>query len=345
MRPASREAPPGEELPADVDEPYPPSRVWLHVLLFALTFFSTTAAGALVANKESIFPLTTGLSFSLPLMAILTCHELGHYVAARLHGVHASLPFFIPLPPQIGLFGTMGAVISQEGTTDRRKLMDIGAAGPLAGLLVALPVLYYGISQSEVTVLKGIGMQEGNSVLYAALKYVVKGAWLPGEGRDVFLHPTAWAGWAGLLITMINLLPIGQLDGGHIATAYFGNRYRRMSRVVHQVLPWLALGSFAWVYHRAQVESGGRPLPGGYTPLIIAIGAALPWFAWFLMILVLGRLSRGLDHPLVDDATPLPRSRRVVFWVVLVTFVLIFMPVPIRYGIGLLPALEGGVAR
>ena len=110
MRPALKDAPTGGEQGAvEVDESPPPSKVWLHVLLFALTVLTTTATGALFANRgQSIFPLVNGLSFSLPLMAILTCHELGHYFAARLHGVHASLPFFIPLPPQVGLFGTMG---------------------------------------------------------------------------------------------------------------------------------------------------------------------------------------------------------------------------------------------
>ena len=324
------------------EEVPPPNRVWLHVLLFALTVFTTTATGALFAHKgQSIFPLSSGLSFSLPLMAILTCHELGHYVVARLHGVQASLPYFIPLPPQVGLFGTMGAVISQGGTTDRKKLMDIGAAGPLAGLVVAIPVLVYGVSLSEVTVPRGIGLLEGNSLLYALVKFVVKGAWLPGEGRDVYLHPTAWAGWAGLLVTMINLLPIGQLDGGHIATAYFGNRYRRGARLVHKTLPWLSVGVFGWVYRQAQQEAGGVALPSGDTPFTIAIGAAMPWFAWFLMILILGRVSRGFDHPPVDDGQPLPRSRVVLFWVVVCAFILIFMPIPLRTSIGVLPPLAG----
>ena len=326
------------------EELAPRSRVWLHVLLFAVTVLTTTLTGALVANKGELWPLSSGLSFSVPLMAILTCHEFGHYLAARVHGVPASLPYFIPLPPGIGLFGTMGAVISQAGTTDRKKLIDIGAAGPLAGLVVAIPVLFYGLHLSEVKPLTGIGLQEGNSLLYAALKYAVKGAWLPGEGRDVILHPTAWAGWAGLLVTMINLLPIGQLDGGHIATAYFGNRYSRVARVVHQALPWVSLCAFGWVYRSAQQESGGASLPGGHTPLSIAVNASLAWFVWFVLLWILGRMTRGMDHPPIDDQQPLPPGRVALFWVVAVAFVLIFMPVPLRYSIGaLLPVVGGGL--
>jgi membrane-associated protease RseP (regulator of RpoE activity) len=336
-----RETPDDDDARADE----PRSRTWLHLLLFAVTLFTTTATGALFVHPSSLFPLQDGLSYSLPLLAILVCHEFGHYFAARWHGVPASLPYFIPLPPGFGLFGTMGAVITQAGTTDRRKLIDIGAAGPLAGLVVAIPVLAYGLYHSEVRPLNGLGLQEGNSLLYASLKYAVKGAWLPSGGRDVMLHPTAWAGWAGLLVTMLNLLPIGQLDGGHIATAYFGNRYRRMARIVHQTLPWLSLVAFGWVYRLAQREAGGQELPGGLTPLEIAINAALAWFVWYILLALLGRLSRGMDHPPVDDRTPLPRSRVALFWVVAVSFIAIFMPVPLRYSIGVpVPPAAAGAA-
>ena len=323
----------------------PRPRVWLHLLLFLVTLFTTTATGAFFVHPDSLFPLQDGFAYSIPLLAILVCHEFGHYFAAKLHGVPASLPYFIPLPPGIGLFGTMGAVITQAGTTDRRKLIDIGAAGPLAGLVVAIPVLAFGLYHSEVKPLPGIGLQEGNSILYASLKYAVKGAWLPSGGRDVILHPTAWAGWAGLLVTMLNLLPIGQLDGGHIATAYFGNRYRRAARLVHHALPWLSVVVFGWVFRLAQREAAGQELPGGLTPLQIAINASLAWFVWYVLLAVLGRVARGLDHPLVDEDPPCRSSRIALFWVVAVSFVLIFMPVPLRFSIGAPappPAIEGG---
>jgi membrane-associated protease RseP (regulator of RpoE activity) len=313
--------------------------------LFILTVISTTVTGALFAHQgASLFPLTDGFSYSVPLLAILLCHEFGHYFAARLHGVPASLPYFIPLPPGIGLFGTMGAVIAQDGTTDRRKLIDIGAAGPLAGLVVAIPVLAYGLTLSEVKPLVGLGQQEGNSILYLGLKYLLKGTFLPSGGMDVILHPTAWAGWAGLFVTMFNLLPIGQLDGGHIATAYFGNAYRSRARIVHMALPWLGLVAFGWVFRLVQTEALGQILPDGLTPFEIAINAAFLWLGGFGLLWLLGRLAGGLDHPPVDDHVPLPKSRRGLFWVVAVVFALIFMPVPLRISVGAPPpepATEG----
>jgi membrane-associated protease RseP (regulator of RpoE activity) len=330
--------------PSSGTEPAP--RSWMQAALFLATVLTTTVTGALFIHPGSIWPIADGLSYSVPLMAILVCHELGHYFAARLHGVRASLPYFIPLPPGLGLFGTMGAVISQAGTTDRRKLIDIGAAGPLAGLAVAIPVLAYGLTLSDVRPLQGVGLQEGNSLLYAVLKYVTKGAWLPTGGRDVILHPTAWAGWAGLLVTMLNLLPVGQLDGGHIATAYFGNRYARVARIVHQGLPWLSLLAFGWVYRLVQREALGQELPPGLTPLKIAVYASLSWLVWYMLLWVVGRASRGFDHPLVDDDQGLPRSRSTLFWVVAIAFALIFMPVPLRWSIGVAaptPALPGSI--
>ncbi len=319
--------------------------LWRPLLLFVATVLTTTATGALFIHPDSFFPLTDGLAYSVPLLAILLFHEFGHYFAARVHGVPASLPHFIPLPPGLGLFGTMGAVIGQEGTTDRRKLIDIGAAGPLAGLAVAIPVLIYGLSLSDVKPLVGLGLQEGNSFLYAGLKYLVKGTFLPSEGRDVILHPTAWAGWAGLFVTMFNLLPIGQLDGGHVATAFFGNRYRRAARALHLGLPWLSLVAFGWVFRSAQIEAGGAALPDGHTPLSIAINAALCWAVWFVVLWGLGRLARGLDHPPVDDQQSLPPSRNALFWVVAVVFALIFMPVPLRVSIGRLGPVDSPPAN
>jgi membrane-associated protease RseP (regulator of RpoE activity) len=312
------------------------------LLLFALTVVSTTVTGALNVPGDGPFHLANGLSYSVPLLAILVCHEFGHYFAAKLHHVPASLPYFIPLP--FG-FGTMGAVISQAGTSDRRKLIDIGAAGPLAGLVVAIPVLAYGLTLSPVKPLVGLGYQEGNSLLYAGLKFLVKGAFLPGDGRDVVLHPTAWAGWAGLLVTMINLFPIGQLDGGHIATAYYGNRYRAAARVVHQALPWLSLLAFGWVYRAVQREANGQTLPDDITALGAAINAALVWMVWFVLLWGLGRLARGFDHPAVDDQVPLPASRNALFWVVAVIFALIFMPVPLRMSVGAPPPSPESAAQ
>jgi membrane-associated protease RseP (regulator of RpoE activity) len=310
------------------DESAPPRpRYLLHAMLFLATFLTTTATGALEAHgMAAVNPIRDGLPYSLPLMFILLCHEFGHYIVARLHGVPASLPYFIPLPPGFGL-GTLGAVIGMRRvTTDRKQLIDIGAAGPLAGLAVAIPLLVYGLMHSDVGPLTN-GMQEGNSILYAVIKRVIKGAWLPNSLSDVRLHPTAQGAWAGLLVTMINLLPIGQLDGGHVATAYFGNGYNRFAERLRRVLPIGAVLVFVWVLHATRQEAGQawRFNVGSY----IAMLAAAPWLIWFVMIGMMRRMTGGVNHPPVDDKV-LPRSRRALFYLMVVVFVGVFMPVPSR---------------
>jgi membrane-associated protease RseP (regulator of RpoE activity) len=312
-----------------------PKRLLLHAGLFLATFLTTTAAGAIYVHGQksdgslldAILPIADGLSYSVPLMLILLAHELGHYLVARYHGVDASLPYFIPLPPPF-MLGTMGAVIGmRDVTSDRRKLIDIGAAGPLAGLLVAIPVIWYGLRHSLVGPLVPNGIQEGNSILYALLKHAVKGRWLPDGRQDIFLHPTAWAGWAGLLVTMINLIPIGQLDGGHIATAYFGNGYSRFATRLHRLLPFGAVAVFFWVMRATRIEAGAHWNESiGRT---IALVAALPWLIWYMMIRILRAASGGVNHPPVDD-TPLPRSRKLLFWLMVVVFAAVLMPVPFR---------------
>jgi membrane-associated protease RseP (regulator of RpoE activity) len=306
-----------------------PPRLLLHVGLFLATFLTTTAAGAIFVHGHArgIAPISDGLSYSVPLMMILLSHELGHYFVARYHGVDASLPYFIPLPPFF-ILGTMGAVIGMRNVPlDRRKLIDIGAAGPLAGLVVAIPVIWYGLSKSAVGPLVAGGMLEGNSILYAVLKRLVTGGWLPDGQRDVYLHPTAWAGWAGLLVTMINLLPIGQLDGGHIASAYFGNRYNTVARRLHGLLPLGAIAVFLWLVKAVRAEAGE-----GWSNLdvySVAFSGATPWLVWFVLVAILRRLSGGTNHPPVG-AQPLPRSRRALFWVMVLVFLAVFMPVPLR---------------
>jgi membrane-associated protease RseP (regulator of RpoE activity) len=305
----------------------------LNVALFLTTLLTTTIQGAVMQHGSfSISQLGDGLSFSIPLMAILLCHEMGHYVAARIHHVPASLPYFVPLPPGIGLFGTMGAVILQSRTTDRRKLIDIGAAGPLAGLVVAIPVLAYGLHLSQVGPIEG-GIQEGNSLLYALLKRLVCGAWLPDHGIDVNLHPMAFAGWAGLFVTMLNLIPISQLDGGHVAIAFFGNSYGRASQFLRKMLLPLAVVVTLVVYYTTTRELALAGAAGRLSPWEVAIPAGLQWLIWYVMLGLLRRLSGGIDHPPVDDR-PLPRSRARLFWTVVASFVMIFMPVPIRTNVG-----------
>jgi membrane-associated protease RseP (regulator of RpoE activity) len=305
----------------------------LNIALFLTTLLTTTVQGAVAQHADGgMFPLVDGLSFSVPLMAILFCHEMGHYIAARIHRVPASLPYFVPLPPGFGLFGTMGAVILQSRTSDRRKLIDIGAAGPLAGLIVALPVLAYGLHLSPVGPIAG-QYQEGNSLLYAILKRLVCGMWLPAHGIDVNLHPVAFAGWAGLFVTMLNLIPISQLDGGHVAIAFFGNAYGRASQFLRRMLLPLAVGVTAAVYWSTSRDLAHAGLTSTKVAWYAAITAGAQWLVWYVMLGLLRRLSGGIDHPPVDDR-PLPQSRALLFWAVVLSFVLIFMPVPLRPAVG-----------
>jgi Zn-dependent protease len=303
-------------------------RYALHAGLFLATFLTTTMTGAIEAHRGlSIGPMNDGLVYSVPLMLILLCHEFGHYIVARRHGVDASLPYFIPFP--LGL-GTLGAVIGmRQQTTDRKQLIDVGAAGPLAGLAVAIPVLIIGLMKSDLEPRfhEVGGLIEGNSIVYAVAKRLIKGVWLPSSVADVKLHPMAYAGWAGLLVTMINLLPIGQLDGGHIATSYFGNRYDRFAERLRRFLPIMAIGVFFWVLYVVKDETGQ-----GWDSFVgarVAMNAATFWLVWFLLVSLMRQMTGGVNHPPVDDE-PLPRSRRALFWLMVVVFVGVFMPVPMR---------------
>ena len=306
--------------PSDVDasggqQPDPSTEVrWARpALLFVATVlavFFTEAMRTLPADGDAglgaiLRNVPNAWTFAVPLMAILLAHELGHYVAARWHRVPASLPYFIPLP-SLSPFGTMGAVISMPGRIrSRNALLDIGAAGPLAGMVVAVPVLLVGLAQSEVRELSGPALQEGNCLLYLLLKRLVVGPIPPGH--DVWISPAAFAGWAGLLVTALNLLPIGQLDGGHIAYALLGERQNQVARVLHWALPAVFLYNL-WTFE--QIEPG------------------LVWLVWFVLLFVLGRFS-GANHPPTEPGALSPARRAIAVGCVLL-FVLLFMPTPLR---------------
>lgn len=296
----------------------------LHVGLFLATCATTFLSGSLLGSN---FDATRGFYFSGTIMTILLCHEMGHFIVARRHGIDASLPFFIPLPPFISL-GTLGAVIQMENPIeDRNKLVDVGAAGPLAGLVVAIPLLIYGLSLSPLSTTPPVAgtMIEGNSILYIALKYLVHGMVLPTEaGIDVELHPMAFAAWVGLLITMINLLPIGQLDGGHIACAALGERHERFSQTLHWLLVVVCCSVVLWLTY--QHTSDGL---GVVTSLKSAVKAALPWAVWAGILVVMRRMSDGRYHPPVGEGN-LSRGRTWLVVFMVVVLLLIFTPIPLR---------------
>jgi membrane-associated protease RseP (regulator of RpoE activity) len=313
-----------------------PSNPIVNLILFAITLLTVLLAGVQDDSLVETHGLVVGLILSLPqgipfavsLLAILLAHEFGHYLAARYHKTPVTLPYFIPFPG--GILGTMGAFIRLKAPPrNRRVLLDIGLAGPLAGFIVAVPVLLLGLSLSEVgtlptTLPSGDGIFgltiEGNSILYLAMKYLVKGELLPSPvsfeglnpvlywiryffvglpmplgGRDVLLHPIAWAGWAGLLVTALNLIPAGQLDGGHILFVLFGRKAQRLWPII--VLALIVMG-FVWT----------------------------GWFIWAGLIFFLGRTYA---QPL-DDITPLGDRRKLLAILGLVIFVLVFIPVPLQ---------------
>ncbi len=297
-----------------------------NIILFVLTVLSVMLAGAqpegpvpddfmgqLLLLAKSIF---TGWPFALSLLGILLTHELGHYFMSRYHKTPATLPYFIPLP--LSLLGTMGAAIIMRGIPkNKRVLFDIGVAGPIAGLIVALPVLFYGLSLSTLSTIdpNPNGFIEGNSLMYLLAKYITFGQLLPSPvapqgilywlqyfftgrpvpfgGLDVFIHPVAFAGWAGLLVTGLNLIPAGTLDGGHVIYGLFGEKARK-----------------------------------GF-PFIIGILAVLGifWSGWWIWAMLLFWLGRVNAEPL-DQITTLDPPRRLLGFAMIIVFFLVFMPVP-----------------
>ena len=319
--PTGEQAPPF--LPAPSPPPPPPPRWGLALGLFAATFFSTTTLGAYwtLASRTDVVTtllpllgpstvramwtstelLGIGLAFSIPVLTILLCHELGHYLLCRRYGVHATLPYFVPAP--VGL-GTLGAFIRiRSPIRNKRELFDIGIAGPIAGFAALLPFLVYGIARSRPTPIAiattdaewggTILLQPGNSVAMSLVTRLIHGELPPDTVLD--LHPFALAAWVGLLATALNLLPLGQLDGGHILYAVFGAHQRKL------VLPlWLALTAAGVFWWRG-------------------------WLLWALLVLLI-----GLRHPpLWDEGEPLGPGRRALSLVALLLLALCFMPVPV----------------
>ncbi len=300
-------APPPYAPPAP--PPRAPARLWLHGLLFALTFLTATWSQSLdvyarTLGEAVLAPLLqpgrllAGLSFSVPLMTILLAHEMGHYLTARRYGVDQSLPYFIPAPT---LFGTLGAIILMRSQPPNRAvLMRVAVMGPYMGLVFAIPMAAWGIAHSTAidgAVLEG-GPWFGESLLWQAISAV-----FAPDAENLALHPVGFAAWAGFLVTSLNLIPAAQLDGGHVAYALFGRRQLQLSRLV--VLVLFTVG----------VTLGARN-QGAYV-----------WVVWAALL-----FGMGLKHPPVrDELAPLSRGGRAAGWLALVVFVLTFMPVPITY--------------
>jgi len=260
----------------------PHDKPYVNVILFLLTIATTFAVG--------------GLVYSLAIVLILLSHEMGHYLMCRKYGMRSTLPFFIPLP--FPPFGTMGAVIQMKSPMPNRKaLFDIGIAGPLAGLVLTIPAIYLGVKHSEIVQLSQQSesvMILGESLLFKWITKLAIGS-IP-EGYDVSLHPLAYAGWAGLFVTALNLLPIGQLDGGHVMYAIFGQNAKRIFN--------LSLAGFAICLYF---------FPG--------------WMLLFALLFLYGKKH----PPPLDDYTPLDDGRRLLGILVFIIFLTSFTPVPLKF--------------
>jgi len=275
----------------------------LPISLFIATIFTTLWAGAyqvyngpirgpvnLLLEQPEI--LWRGIPFAATLLIILVTHEFGHYVLSRIHGAPASLPLFIPGPPYF--IGTFGAIIRLRGPiVNRRALFDIGVAGPLAGFIAAVVALVIGLNLSTIIDRTGThGLQLGEPLLLQFIAWLVVGS-IPAEA-DIVLHPIGFAAWFGLFVTSLNLIPIGQLDGGHVAYALWGARQRTIAFIMVPIL--IVLGYVGW--------------PG--------------WWLWAFMAGLW-----GFGHPPVRDLhVPLGRNRIIVGWIAFAVFVLTFAPVP-----------------
>jgi membrane-associated protease RseP (regulator of RpoE activity) len=312
-----------------------PSNPWVNFWFFIATLLSVGFTGAMYGLQG---PLPNGFipaawaifkaaaPFTVSMLAILGAHEFGHYLVGRHHGVQLTLPYFIPMP-LLSPFGTMGAVINmKEQPKNRKILLDIGLAGPFAGLIVAIPVLLIGLSLSSLNQLPAAAsptlstQMEGNSILYLLMKYITFGQLLPAPasyqglspllywlryfftarpvpfgGMDVSLNPVAWAGWGGLLVTALNLIPAGQLDGGHALYVLIGRKRAQ------KLLPFILV-------------------------IMVAMGFVSPnWWLWAALVFFFGRYYA---EPL-DEITPLDTRRKVLAGLAIILFILLFTPVPL----------------
>jgi membrane-associated protease RseP (regulator of RpoE activity) len=270
---------------------------WLNIILFVLTFFSTLIVGAMNADvnllKEPL-KIYRGLPFSITLLIILLAHEFSHYAASKIHRVEATLPYFLPAPT---LFGTLGAFIKMKSPiTTKNALMDIGASGPIAGFVVSVIASVVGLSLSNVIPIDKVKVGEiilGSSLLFSWMADIVIVAIPENYGLDI--HPIAFAGWIGFLVTSLNLIPVGQLDGGHIAYALLGKRHVGISKVLIGVM--ITLGIF--------VYEG--------------------WIIWAVLLIVL-----GFRHPpIIYSEIELTPKRKLLGWIMLVIFIITFIPVPV----------------
>ena len=277
-----------------------PQRLWLHITLFLITVLTTLAAGAFqfgINLFREPWLIYQGYPFALSLLAILGSHEMSHFLTSKRHRLDVSLPYFlpgVPFPPPLP--GTFGALIKiRSPILDKRTLVEVGCSGPLMGVLVAIPVVVVGLLLSPVKTLPagaGEGIQLGEPLLFKFLCWLTLGPLGPND--HVLMHPVAFAGWLGLLITALNLLPVGQLDGGHVIYALFPTWHRRISIICLVLL--VIFGIFTWQ----------------------------GWLLWAVILTVM-----GFRHPPpYCDWVPLERRHKILGIITIVVFLLTFTPMP-----------------
>ena len=305
-----------------------PANWWINLGLAVATIASVWLTGSVYECQcmpTSIADWMSGLPMMLAMMVILGAHEFGHYFAAKFHRVNVTLPYFIPLPV-VSPVGTLGAFIQLRSPFKTKKqLFDIGIAGPIAGLVFAIPLIFWGVANSEVHRLsrgaEGTSVLEGNSVFYLGVKYLIHGQLLPsfdayaelpaaqefllvlagaipaGGGTDILINSVAFAAWFGLFVTAMNLLPVGQLDGGHIMYSIIGEKARLLGMVLIGIM--VAAGVFWWT----------------------------GWLVWaFLTFFVI-----GVKHPPpLNDLVPLDPTRKIVAYMMIAFFIILFMPNPLQ---------------
>ena len=290
----------GVYLPLDRERPSSNPNVLIHVVLFVLTLFTTAAANALGQGADLLadpWSIRLGFPYAITLMAILSAHEFGHYSMARAHRVEATLPYFIPAPP-IFFIGTFGAFIRMKSIpASRRALFDIGAAGPWGGFVVAVPAMIFGLGLSDVvpTPEHGIvGWEFAEPLIMRIASSYMLG--IDPSQSTLIMHPIAFAAWVGFLVTALNLLPVGQLDGGHVSYALLGDRWH------------------GWVSRGAVVGL-----------LVLGFGGWPGWLLWVFLLVAI-----GFRHPRTSDSTlPLDRTRIIFALLTVLIFVLVFMAEPI----------------
>ena len=309
----------------------PNERILLHVGLFIITFITTTLAGvewiSASMGPYQLSELLTGLPYAISILLIISFHEFGHYFAGVYHKVKATLPFYIPFPPipYFINFGTMGAVIrTRTRIKDRKSMFDIGIAGPLAGFVVCLVILIYGfMNVPGVEYLlkihpdyfspdygkEGIALTFGDSLLFSFLKYIfIKPDQFFPPMSEIYHYPYLCAGWFGLFITSMNMIPVGQLDGGHISYAMFGDKnHFRISVIAFTIM--FVFGLF------------------GFIDAILELNFNIGWSGWLFWSLILYFVIK-LKHPPVTESTELDYSRKILGWISFFIFLISFSPVP-----------------